>query len=323
MVIAIVLARYNPHFGRIGGPLAPEWTVNTVGVSVIFLLSGLSLKLQELTSAAKDFKLNAAIQAFNLGAGPLLGLAFQPLLAFAGVDARLATGLLIVSCLPTTVNMCIVLSGAAGASLALAVFNAVLSNFLGVFVAPATIFACVGAQTINVPYLAVIKKLVYKVVAPVFLGVFLRARVAPLRERLARPSSKLPLKLVTEGILVSVIYTTFCQSFLEGLAVSGRDLFGVATAVPAFHLFSLLLMFLVASMITGRRDEQVAAMFVGSQKTLAFGMPLMRTIFEASPSLALYTAPLLFIHPSQLIIGSFLTPFLRRYIQADEKNSGH
>jgi hypothetical protein len=34
-------------------------------------------------------------------------------------------------------------------------------------------------------------------------------------------------------------------------------LFGVATAVPAFHLFSLLLMFLVASMITGRRDEQV------------------------------------------------------------------
>ncbi|EWM21704.1 sodium bile acid cotransporter 7, partial [Nannochloropsis gaditana] len=163
MVIAIVLARYNPHFGRIGGPLAPEWTVNTVGVSVIFLLSGLSLQLQELTSAAKDFKLNAAIQAFNLGAGPLLGLAFQPLLIFAGVDARLATGLLIVSCLPTTVNMCIVLSGAAGASLALAVFNAVLSNFLGVFVAPATIFACVGAQTINVPYVAVIKKLVYKV----------------------------------------------------------------------------------------------------------------------------------------------------------------
>jgi len=31
----------------------------------------------------------------------------------------------------------------------------------------------------------------------------------------------------------------------------------VATAVPAFHLFSFLLMFLVARMITGRRDEQV------------------------------------------------------------------
>lgn len=64
---------------------------------------------------------------------------------------------------PTTVNMCIVLSSAANASLATAVFNAVLSNFLGVFVAPATIFLCVGAAAVNVPYLDVVRKLVYKV----------------------------------------------------------------------------------------------------------------------------------------------------------------
>lgn len=38
-------------------------------------------------------------QGFNLGAGPLIGLAFQWLLRAANVDARLATGLLIVSCL--------------------------------------------------------------------------------------------------------------------------------------------------------------------------------------------------------------------------------
>jgi predicted Na+-dependent transporter len=59
--------------------------------------------------------------------------------------------------------MCIVLSSAAHASLATAVFNAVLSNFLGVFVAPATIFLCVGAAAVNVPYLAVVQNLVYKV----------------------------------------------------------------------------------------------------------------------------------------------------------------
>lgn len=316
MCISILLAAHNPQIGRISGPLKPEFTINTIGVSLIFLLSGLSLKVQELASAAKDFKLNAAIQTFNLGAGPLLGLAFQPLFALARVDARLAMGLLIVSCLPTTVNMCIVLSGAAGANLALAVFNAVVSNFLGVFIAPATIFACVGATSINVPYLQVIKKLVYKVVFPVFLGITLRAKIPALKKRLELPSSKLPLKLLTEGILVSIIYTTFCQSFLEGLAVTGRDLIGVAVAVPTFHLLSLWLMFLVARAMTSKRDEQITAMFVGSQKTLAFGMPLIRTIFETSPSMALYSAPLLFIHPSQLLIGSMITPFLRNYIEA-------
>jgi hypothetical protein len=38
-------------------------------------------------------------QGFNLGAGPLLGLLFQALLLALRVDPRLATGLLIVSCL--------------------------------------------------------------------------------------------------------------------------------------------------------------------------------------------------------------------------------
>jgi predicted Na+-dependent transporter len=58
--------------------------------------------------------------------------------------------------------MCIVLSSACQASLATAVFNAVLSNFVGVFVAPATIFLSVGAAAVNVPYVAVVQKLVHK-----------------------------------------------------------------------------------------------------------------------------------------------------------------
>lgn len=59
--------------------------------------------------------------------------------------------------------MCTVLSSAAHASLATAVFNAVLSNFLGVFIAPATIFLCAGTAAVNVPYADVVKKLVLKV----------------------------------------------------------------------------------------------------------------------------------------------------------------
>lgn len=41
--------------------------------------------------------------------------------------------------------------------------------------------------------------------------------------------------------------------------------------------------------------------------------PPTQTIFEASPSVAHYAAPLLFIHPSQLVIGSLLVPALSRY----------
>lgn len=43
-----------------------------------------------------------------------------------------------------------------------------------------------------------------------------------------------------------------------GLAVTGRDLFALALSVPAFHLASLLLMFLLARAVTPtNRGEQV------------------------------------------------------------------
>lgn len=53
-------------------------------------------------------------QGFNLGVGPLLGLLFQALLLAARVDPRLATGLLIVSCLVSPVLSPTNMSGAGG-----------------------------------------------------------------------------------------------------------------------------------------------------------------------------------------------------------------
>lgn len=94
-------------------------------------------------------------------------------------------------------------------------------------------------------------------------------------------------RLTTESILISIIYTTFCQSFLTGnrrredenerlalscvsihhpqtqrktnigLAVTRRDLVALALSVPAFHLLSLALMFGLARAVAPRsRGEQ-------------------------------------------------------------------
>lgn len=64
-------------------------------------------------------------------------------------------------------------------------------------------------------------------------------------------------------------------------------------------------------------------MFTASQKTLAFGLPLINTIFENSPNLASYCTPLLFVHPLQLILGSMLVPRLSEYVVlGDETDNG-
>ena len=90
-----------------------------------------------------------------------------------------------MSCLPTTVNMCVVLTQSAGGNVATALFNAVVGNILGIFATPLLIFKFLGAgagaasgaggaTVAGISYLAVLKKLSKKVLLPVAAGQALR-----------------------------------------------------------------------------------------------------------------------------------------------------
>ena len=72
-----------------------------------------------------------------------------------------------------------------------------------------------------------------------------------------------------------------------------------------------------------QRDRQVAAAFTASHKTLAFGLPLFATVFAGSPALALLSAPLLVLHPAQLLFGGLLVPRLRRYTTGGRTQAAH
>ncbi len=65
--------------------------------------------------------------------------------------------------------------------------------------------------------------------------------------------------------------------------------------------------------------EAVAAAFCGSHKTLAFGLPLINTIFEGNPNLAAYCAPLMLIHPLQLVLGSLVVPYFKEFAKEGQE----
>jgi len=56
MVIVIVIAYFTPNVGKTGGPLKPEITVTYVYVILVFLLSGLAVKLDAMKKALLNFK---------------------------------------------------------------------------------------------------------------------------------------------------------------------------------------------------------------------------------------------------------------------------
>ncbi|CAM9911603.1 unnamed protein product, partial [Choristocarpus tenellus] len=94
--VAVSVAKLLPWLGATGGPLRPEYTVNKVGIALIFFLIGLSIRLRDLASAAVNVRLNLFIFIFSLGVLPFVGWLLAAGLRTAGFHSALATGVLIL-----------------------------------------------------------------------------------------------------------------------------------------------------------------------------------------------------------------------------------
>ena len=151
MAVAVGLARLAPSLGAKGGPLRPEVTVDKLATSALFVLSGLALPLRDIRRAATTgWRLIAVVQLFSLGAMPLLVAGLVRLLRAASSSSSsfyssllqddTLDGLLVMASVPTTVNMCVVLTTAAGGDVAGAILNAVVGNLAGIVVTPLWLF---------------------------------------------------------------------------------------------------------------------------------------------------------------------------------------
>jgi len=320
MVLAVLSAKKFPSLGANGSILKPEIFFGKYGVTGIFLLSGLSVELSELKDAARNLKLNALIQSISFLAWPfLIGMPvvstikrLMPNL----LPPALLDGILILTCLPTTVNMCVILTRSAGGNVSSALCNAVIGNMMGILATPALLMGFFGS-TIQLPFIDIILKLCKKVLLPVTVGQILRAGGA--KDFYIR--NKKRFKVMQESILVGLVWNAFCNAFTKGLGVELKHAIFLLCLLPTLHLGSMFILFKLFSSkrLNFTKREVVAGIFCASHKTLAFGLPLVNTFFEGNPNLAAYCAPIMFIHPLQLILGSLLTGPLSDYTASEQE----
>jgi hypothetical protein len=161
-ILAIVFAFLVPDLGRRGGYLASEYTVYYMCNILVFLISGLTLKSKVLVESAKNWKLHAAIQANIFGTTVGLFYGLSRLLSMTSLSQALIDGLVILGCLPTTINMCVVLTTSADGTTPSALFDSTLANILGIFITPAYVFEFLGAES-SVSFVDVIVSLMIKV----------------------------------------------------------------------------------------------------------------------------------------------------------------
>jgi sodium/bile acid cotransporter 7 len=299
MGAAVTLAWLFPEPGAKGGWLYPE-LVNKLGVSLIFFLHGLTLSFAALAAGTRKWQLHLLVQLCTFVVFPLLGLLLLSL-TIGKLHPSLRTGLFFLCALPSTVSSSVALTATARGDVPAAVFNATLSSLLGVLLTPLWLQMVLGASGHALPLGRVVLDLLLWLVLPLFVGQACRPVLGAFATR-----HKARLSVLDRLTILLLVYTSFCDSVQAGVWSRGVTPL-VVSALASLLLLgtTMVLIWLASRACRFPMSERVTALFCGSKKTLASGVPMARLIFGAAPDLGLILLPIMLYHPLQLVVGGW------------------
>ena len=193
--------------------------------------------------------------------------------------------------------------------------NAVLGNLLGVVLTPYLLLRLVGTAG-ALSAIETLQKLATRVVLPLVAGQLLRV---PLSRKGSGASflaqKKKLLSRTSESLLLLIVYSTFCDTFLRGFGIPPTTLAALLALVFASHAAHLLAAWQLGGLLALRAKQRITLTLTATQKTLALGLPLLRVVFAGRADLGLLCTPLLIQHPLQLFVGSILSSRLKAYAE--------
>ncbi len=299
--IAVALAWVIPDLGSAEGPLKTSISTKA-GVALIFLIQGLTLPSSALRKGLSQWRLHLLVQSFTFLVFPVLGIVLDRLAGgWLAPDLRL--GFLYLAVLPSTITTSVILTGMAGGNTVGALFNAVLSSLLGVFVTPLWVAWLMKASGQQQPLGPVIVEIVTLLLIPLVLGQLLRPVCAAWADR-----HKKRLGNLSSAVVLFIVYAAFCNSVKQRLWTQHglNVLLPAAGGVLLLFALAVLLTEVLARALSLTRPDLIAARCCAPQKTLASGVPMAKIIFGAHPGLGLILLPVLLYHPLQLIVCGVL-----------------
>ncbi|HJV27342.1 MAG TPA: bile acid:sodium symporter family protein [Aromatoleum sp.] len=305
MLSAVALALLAPGIGRSEGPLHLG-TVTGLGIALVFLLHGANLAPEKLVAGMRNWRLHLFVQTCTFVLFPVIGT----VLAFVldgHVAPALLTGVYFLCVLPSTISSSVAFTAMAGGNVGAAVFNATLSNFIGIIVTPLLVSQWMHATGASMPIGQAILGVAVQLLLPFIAGQFLRPH---LHAWLVHHKSA--VNRVDRGVIVLIVYSSFCDSAAAGLW-SGQ---GWVAVLQAFGLcVAILAGVLSLTCFAARRfgftlDDEVVAVFCGSKKSVASGIPMARLLFGSRPELGMIVLPAMLYHQVQLLVCANLA---RRY----------
>lgn len=297
----VLLASLLPARG--GAAVATEWIADA-GIVLLFFLHGAKLSREAILGGARNWRLHLLVLSVTFGLFPLIGAAVA---ALPFLPPMIATGLLFVTLLPSTVQSSIAFTAIARGNVAAAVVSASFSNMAGIVLTPLlvtlTIHGTTGAGT---PGAAAAKTVALQLLLPFVVGHLAR----PLAGGFIARHKRL-VGLVDRGSILIVVYAAFGAAVVEGLwrRLSPGQIGLVALIALAMLAIALFATWGVGRLLRLPRGDAIALLFCGSKKSLASGVPMAGVLF-APADVGPILLPLMLFHQFQLIACAFIA---RRY----------
>ncbi|MDP1632048.1 MAG: bile acid:sodium symporter family protein [Caulobacter sp.] len=292
ILLMVVLASLLPVRGE--AAVWFGWLIKAA-IALLFFLHGARLPREHVIAGLVHWRLHLLVLGATFGLFPLLGLAITRL-PEAILPGPLAAGVLYLCLLPSTVQSSIAFTAQARGNVAAAVVAASTSNLIGVILTPLMVGVLLHTQSGGLSLKAV-QDVAVQILLPFILGQAARPLVGGWVARHARLVS-----YTDRGSILLVVYGAFSAAVVGGLwkQVSGREL-----AVLLVICLVLLAVMLTATLMAARAlkfstEDEIVALFCGSKKGLATGVPMASILFPAA-SVGFIVLPVMLFHQIQLM----------------------
>lgn len=304
MLLAVLLAFLFPAPGAKGGWLHAD-ILNNAGVALILFVQGLAMAVERMKSGLRNWPLHLIIQGFTFVIFPLVGLGWHAAsqVLWPGQPPGLRDGFLYLCVLPSTVSTSVVLTNVAKGNTSAAIFNAALSNIMGVALTPILVQLLMQSSGQTGPLGSLMVKVTLLTLVPFVIGMSLRPIVRELVD-----ANRRWLNRASNAVILFIVYTAFCDS----VKAKTWATYGIGLTLEVLGCVALLfsvvagLVWTLSKAARLDRADRIAAFFCSVKKTLAMGVPLARLIFGPSADLGLILLPIMFYHPFQLLVCGLL-----------------
>ena len=286
-----VAASLAPARGEVAVGLG--W-VSKIAIGLVFFLHGARLPREAVLKGLIHWRLHLLILAATFVLFPALCVGITHLPAWI-TPPELASGIILLGCLPSTIQSSIAFVGAARGNVAAAVAAASVSNMLGVFLTPLLAGALMHAK--GAVSAGSFWSIVAQLLAPFLAGQLLRPWIGGFVAAHNKTLGKFD-----RGTILLIVYVAFSGAVVGGV----WSRLGPADLVRLLLLcLALLSVVLAATACAARalgfdKADEIAIVFCGSKKSLASGAPIAAALLN--PAVAgVAIIPLMIFHQIQLM----------------------